>query len=52
METTRLPQGNYTANLSYALTSNLGVFIENYGSLLQSDFDSFLDGGIAFLDKQ
>jgi hypothetical protein len=44
-----IPQGNYTANLSYALTSNFGVFIENYGSLQQSDFDTFLDGGIAFL---
>ncbi len=43
------PQGNYTANLSYAITSNLGVYIENYGSLLQSDFDSFLDAGIAYL---
>lgn len=44
-----IPQGVYTANLSYAITSNFGVFIENYGSLLQSDFDTFLDGGVAYL---
>ncbi len=44
-----IPKGGYTANLSYAITSNFGVFIENYGSLQQSDFDTFLDGGIAYL---
>ncbi|MDZ7647046.1 MAG: transporter [Cytophagales bacterium] len=44
-----VPQGNYTANLAYAITPKLGVFIENYGSLVQSDFDTFLDGGIGYL---
>jgi len=43
------PQGNYTANIAYAITPNLGVFFENYGNLQQSDFDTFLDGGIAYL---
>jgi hypothetical protein len=43
------PRGNYTLNLSFACTDRLGVFIENYGGVLRSEFDTYLDGGLAFL---
>lgn len=44
-----VPQGNYTANLSYAITAKLGIFLENYGSVFRNDFDTYVDGGLAWL---
>ncbi len=42
-------QGNYTINLSHRFNSKVGVFIENYGSLLQGTYSSYFDGGFAWL---
>jgi hypothetical protein len=49
METTPLRKGIIQPISLMQSHPNLGVFIENYGNLQQSDFDSFLDGGIAYL---
>lgn len=43
------PNGTYTLNLSYAFTNKFGAFIESYGNIYQSDWDTFLDGGFAYL---
>ncbi len=43
------PNGTYTLNLSYAFTNKFGAFIESYGNISQSDWDTFLDGGFAYL---
>lgn len=44
-----IPQGNFTANVSYSLSDKIGLFVETYGNLRQSDFNIFWDTGIAYL---
>jgi len=45
---TAVPRGAYTVNLYYSLTDRFGIFVESYGGMLDSDFDNFVDGGLAF----
>lgn len=42
-------QGLYTVNLSTTITNTFGVFLENYGSLLQGKFETRVDAGVAWL---
>jgi hypothetical protein len=44
-----VPRGNYVFNLSYSLSNKLGVFIENYGNVLKSNWNTYFDGGFAYL---
>lgn len=43
------PTGHYTINLFYSISDQFGAFIENYGSVIKSDFNTYLDGGFAYL---
>jgi hypothetical protein len=43
------PTGLYTINLSCALTGTFGVFIENYGTIMQGNFQTRMDTGVAWL---
>lgn len=47
--TSATPSGNYTINLSYALTPRFGLFIENYGAVTAGNFETRFDGGVAWL---
>lgn len=44
-----IPRGNYTINLSTPITNTVGVFIENYGSVFRSTWETYWDTGIAWL---
>jgi hypothetical protein len=46
---TAAPAGLYTVNISCAITSKFGAFIENYGNFTDSSFDTRFDTGIAWL---
>ncbi len=43
------PTGIYVLNLSYALSSKFGTFIENYGHYYKSHLENRWDAGIAYL---
>ena len=43
------PRGLYILNLSFPIAGNLGGFVENYGSVKSSNFDTRFDGGLAYL---
>jgi hypothetical protein len=44
-----VPTGLYTINLSCALTSKFGAFIENYGNFTEGTFQTRMDTGVAWL---
>lgn len=39
----------YVVNLAYPLGKRWGIFLENYGSYPEGDFDTYVDGGLSFL---
>lgn len=45
------PDYNYTLNLSFPITNRWSGYVENYGQM-GSDFDTYFDGGIAYLVNQ
>lgn len=47
--TEAIPSGTYTVNLSYAITSRFGTFVENYGSVTAGLFETRMDAGFAWL---
>jgi hypothetical protein len=46
---TAAPMGLYTVNLSCAITSKFGAFIENYGNYKEGVFETRMDTGVAWL---
>ena len=43
------PGGIYAINLSFPIAGQLSGFVENYGSVSNSNFDTNFDGGVAYL---
>lgn len=43
------PNGFYVINLSYALSTTVGVFVEQYSTFNESDIEPKIDGGFSYL---
>lgn len=43
------PTAFYVLNFSWAIGERWSLFVENYGNAVKGDFDTFFDGGLAFL---
>lgn len=44
-----IPKGLYTANIAYSATPKMSIFIENYGNIRRSDFNTYFDTGLGYL---